>query len=592
MTSFLTPGVYVIEESRSRAIEGVSTSTAAFVGPTLKGPFGQTPPLLTSIGEFEQIYGGLEDINGQPNYIAHAAKNFFDEGGLRLYVSRVVPINTTTGEPIAAAAESDDLVEDAVVASGAATFIARFPGPGGDGEILLLEQATPASEATLRNAPLGSILRIVGATTTYFSKEESNGELADWENGAGTPLAESNLASPSPPAAPTRLEILTLTVVARDRAGNEYSYENLGFSPSHPLFIGNVLSRNPARQSDALNNPFAIEVTGVSGLQLRQALLEGQTLPDNPSVTGRIVPISGGTSGGDPGVGDYEEALRQLQALEDISIIAAPGYSAYSDATLRQGIQNALITHVSRPRAYQIAVLDAPLGADINGVRAARSQFDSKYAAFYYPWVVVANPLARPGDASIPAELLLPPSGFVCGIYARNDAERGVYKAPANEVVRGALRFEADVNFAQQGALNPSGINCLRYFPGRGYRVWGARLASSDPEWKYVSDRRYFNYLEHSIDRGTQWAVFEPNGPRLWRSIVESVSGFLYSEWVAGALFGNTPVEAFFVRCDRTTMTQNDLSNGRLICVIGVAPLKPAEFVIFRIGQKTADARE
>ncbi|RMH34166.1 MAG: phage tail sheath family protein, partial [Nitrospirae bacterium] len=185
----------------------------------------------------------------------------------------------------------------------------------------------------------------------------------------------------------------------------------------------------------------------------------------------------------------------------------------------------------------------------------------------------------------------LPPSGFVCGIYARNDVQRGVHKAPANEIVRGALRFETDINFAQQEVLNPLGINCLRSFPGRGLRVWGARTISSDPEWKYVNVRRYFNYLEHSVDRGTQWAVFEPNGERLWANIRETVSSFLYNEWISGALLGKNTDEAFFVRCDRSTMTQNDLDNGRLICLIGVAVLKPAEFVIFRIGQKTADSR-
>lgn len=177
------------------------------------------------------------------------------------------------------------------------------------------------------------------------------------------------------------------------------------------------------------------------------------------------------------------------------------------------------------------------------------------------------------------------------GIYARNDAERGVWKAPANEVVRGALRFEREVNQRQQEVLNPEGINCLRYFFGRGNRVWGARTVSSDPEWKYVNVRRYFIYLERSIDRSTQWAVFEPNGERLWANVRETVSAFLYNEWRSGALLGTSPEEAFFVRCDRSTMTQDDLDNGRLICEIGVAVLKPAEFVIFRIGQKTADAR-
>ncbi len=158
-------------------------------------------------------------------------------------------------------------------------------------------------------------------------------------------------------------------------------------------------------------------------------------------------------------------------------------------------------------------------------------------------------------------------------------------------MVRGALRFELDVNFAQQEMLNPLGVNCLRYLSGRGFRVWGARLASSDPEWKYVNVRRYFNYLESSIDRGTQWAVFEPNGDRLWANVRQTISDFLYNEWRNGALLGGKTEEAYFVRCDRSTMTQNDLDNGRLVCLIGVAVIKPAEFVIFRIGQKTADAR-
>jgi phage tail sheath protein FI len=176
-------------------------------------------------------------------------------------------------------------------------------------------------------------------------------------------------------------------------------------------------------------------------------------------------------------------------------------------------------------------------------------------------------------------------------VYARTDIERGVFKAPANEVVLGALRFESDVNFAQQEVLNPVGVNCLRYFPNRGNRIWGARTASSDPEWKYVNIRRYFNYLEHSIDNGTQWAVFEPNGERLWANVRDTISAFLQNEWVSGALLGSRAEDAFFARCDRSTMTQNDLDNGRMICLVGVAALKPAEFVIFRIGQKTVDAR-
>jgi phage tail sheath protein FI len=242
-------------------------------------------------------------------------------------------------------------------------------------------------------------------------------------------------------------------------------------------------------------------------------------------------------------------------------------------------------------RAYRIAVLDTPPHSALSEARDVRSRIDSTYAALYHPWVIVSNPLYRPGLDNVPQELALPPSGFMCGIYARTDDERGVWKAPANEVVRDALRFEFEINFAQQEVLNPLGINCLRFFPDRGYRVWGARTASSDQEWKYLSIRRYFIYLEASLDNGTQWAVFEPNGEALWANITQTVTSFLYNEWVSGALLGTTQQEAFFVRCDRTTMTQADLDNGRLICLVGVAAVKPAEFVIFRIGQKTADAR-
>lgn len=273
--------------------------------------------------------------------------------------------------------------------------------------------------------------------------------------------------------------------------------------------------------------------------------------------------------------------------MDDVSIVAAPGASAYAD---RDAIALALISHAEKRRSYRIAVLDTNRDLPPGGAKTVKAQLDSKYAALYYPWVVAANPLARPDKPEVPKEVKLPPSGFVCGIYARSDIERGVFKAPANEVVRGALRFERLVSTGEQELLNPLGINCLRLFPGRGNRVWGARTISSDPEWKYVNVRRYFNYLEHSLDNGTQRAVFEPNGEKLWANVRDTVASFLYNEWVNGALLGDKPELAFFVRCDRGTMTQNDLDNGRLICLIGVAVIKPAEFVIFPIGQKTADA--
>ena len=182
----------------------------------------------------------------------------------------------------------------------------------------------------------------------------------------------------------------------------------------------------------------------------------------------------------------------------------------------------------------------------------------------------------------------------MAGIYARTDIERGVHKAPANEVIRGAVDLEFPVPKGNQDILNPRGVNCARDFrsDGRGIRLWGARTMSSNGEWKYINVRRLFLYVEESIDEGTQWVVFEPNDEPLWARVRRSVTGFLRGVHRSGALMGTTEDEAFFVKCDRTTMTQDDIDNGRLICYIGIAPVKPAEFVIFRISQKTIEAQQ
>jgi phage tail sheath protein FI len=300
--------------------------------------------------------------------------------------------------------------------------------------------------------------------------------------------------------------------------------------------------------------------------------------------------LTGGDDGKVPEQEAYEgvedaanrkSGLKALEDIEDISIVAAPGSTA--SAASAQAVANVLIGHAERMQ-YRIAVLDSIKGQSIAEVRAYRGKFDSSHAAFYYPWVRIVDP-------NTGQENVYPPSGFVAGIYARNDIERAVYKAPANEIVTLALGFEKLLNKAQQEVLNPEGINCFRFFEGRGMRLWGARTASSDPEWKYVNLRRYFAYLERSIDKGTQWAVFEPNGERLWANVRRTISDFLLNEWQSGALLGDKPEKAYFVKCDRSTMTQNDLDNGRLICQVGVAPLRPAEFVIFRIGQWTADSK-
>ncbi|MGK3998391.1 phage tail sheath family protein [Sorangium sp. So ce1024] len=443
------------------------------------------------------------------------------------------------------------------------------------GGAVRLQVSTPAGPASAHTAlGLGTAVAsgVAGATVTYYVKDQQT-----WVGSDGSTLVQG----PDDVAPAGGAEILSLNIVSTDDDRQTKSFEELGYAEAHPRFIGHVLAMSPARRADHLENLYAIEITGaVSAFQLRTALLG--------NASSAVISLSNGDDGAEPTAAAYESALAQLARLEDVSIVAAPGSSSFTD---RQAIAGRVISHCERRRAYRMAVLDTAPDQTPGQARDFRSNIDTKYAAIYYPWIVVANPDARPGDASIPRELTLPPSGFVCGIYARNDSERGVFKAPANEVVRGALRFERSINFAEQEVLNPEGVNCLRTFPGRGNRVWGARIATSDQEWKYVNVRRFFNYLEASIDRGTQWAVFEPNGPVLWSNIRESISEFLYNEWRGGALLGASPKEAFFVRCDRTTMTQSDLDNGRLICEIGVAVIKPAEFVIFRIGQKTADAR-
>lgn len=203
--------------------------------------------------------------------------------------------------------------------------------------------------------------------------------------------------------------------------------------------------------------------------------------------------------------------------------------------------------------------------------------YDSRYAALYYPWVKVFDPASGRNS-------LVPPSGHVA-VWARSDNERGVHKAPANEVIRGAVDLEIRLSKGEQDLLNPIGVNCVRAFPGRGIRIWGARTLSSDPAWRYLNVRRLFNYLEESILLGTQWVVFEPNDDRLWSSIRRNVTAFLTEEWRRGALFGRTAEEAFYVRCDRSNNPQESIDLGQVVCEIGVAPVKPAEFVIFRLSQ-------
>ncbi|WP_028310492.1 phage tail sheath family protein [Derxia gummosa] len=504
-----------------------------------------------------------------------------------------------------------------------------------DGDVVWITSAatlTPAAPVASPPAP-----REVDELPIYVAKQAIDGGWSFVEGGIrpGSPpqpadpsatlaLADFNL-DPTPGSGDSiRALSLAIEVLSDDGSRSLGAWGGLSLAPGHktagvPDSIFDLFSLDGAASADTpivLLNDVAGGIVG-GGTDLLRALdsLKGIDFSLTPAewedarfkdelaalraklergLTG-VAYLEGGNDGLLPGRAEYEgradptedyaTGLKQLEALEDISIVAAPGSTWAYDSRVDDvnAVTNLLISHAERMR-YRIAVLDTPEGMKIAEVRKLRAKLDSKHAALYWPWVTVFDPITRQA-------LNLPPSGFVAGIYARNDTERAVYKAPANEVVRGAIGFETLVSTAQQEVLNPEGINVFRFFEGRGYRLWGARTISSDPEWKYVNVRRYFAYLERSIDKGTQWAVFEPNGEALWANVRATIRDFLVNEWASGALLGDKPEKAFFVRCDRSTMTQNDLDNGRLVCLIGIAPLKPAEFVIFRIGQWTADQK-
>lgn len=274
-----------------------------------------------------------------------------------------------------------------------------------------------------------------------------------------------------------------------------------------------------------------------------------------------------------------------LEAVEDITMLCVPDLmSAYQQGAIDldqvQAVQAAMIAHCEL-MGDRVAILDPPPGMNAQQIkewRVDKARYDSMYASLYWPWVQTMNPAT--GQLAF-----MPPSGHIAGIWGRNDATRGVHKAPANEIVRGAIDLEINITRNEHDLLNPEGINVIRAFPGRGIRVWGARTLSSDPAWRYLNIRRLFNYLEKSILNGTNWVVFEPNDRALWAKIRRTIAAFLVMEWRAGALFGSTPDEAFYVKCDDETNPAEGIDAGQVVCEIGVAPVKPAEFVIFRLAQ-------
>jgi phage tail sheath protein FI len=284
------------------------------------------------------------------------------------------------------------------------------------------------------------------------------------------------------------------------------------------------------------------------------------------------------------------EGLGGLAAVDEITMLVCPDVMAFAkngDDTGLRDLQGKMIAHCEN-MGDRMAILDTPPNMDPQDVfdwRMNKAGYDSKFATLYYPWLEVMDPISK-------RPILVPPSGHVAGVWCRSDTQRGVHKAPANEVTMGVNGLAFQVTSEEQGGLNQRGINCIRSFPGRGIRIWGARTLSSDPEWRYVNVRRLFNYISESIMEGTQWAVFEPNDQRLWTALRISTANFLQRTWRQGALFGSAPSEAYFVKCDSETNPQDVIEAGQVVIEVGICPVKPAEFVIFRISQFAAGASE
>ncbi len=382
--------------------------------------------------------------------------------------------------------------------------------------------------------------------------------------------------------------------------GMNETHRHLSMDPRHSRYVVKVVGRiqdgtiqvradgrtdgesDLVRSADSLSEAQAEAATRFGPDMILETLPDGRIDLVPASFTGGgddAGSISNTTYIGTPSIDPLSRTgLQALRNIEDVSIVSIPGRTS-------QTLQQALITHCELMR-YRFAVLDPSDDLSMAEIQAHRGLYDSKYAAIYYPWLKIEDPF--PENPRITSYVSIPPSGHMMGIYARSDIERGVHKAPANEVIRGISDLEVSLMKEHQDILNPKNINVLRNFRpnNRGLRVWGARVITSDPSWKYVNVRRLFIFIEHSIDKGTQWVVFEPNAEPLWERVRRVVSSFLLTVWRDGALMGLTPEAAFFVKCDRTTMTQDDIDNGKLIVQVGIAPVKPAEFVIFRIGQK------
>ncbi|MCM1119707.1 MAG: phage tail sheath subtilisin-like domain-containing protein [bacterium] len=579
MAEYLSPGVYVEEfDSGIKAMEGVGTSTAGFVGMAQKGPVKGLPVLITSMADYQRRFGGYlsERDYGDKRFLPYAVEQFFNNGGSACYVMRVCR------------QEGDNLP---VAAQGTREFLtltAANPGAWGNSirveckltvknRVRVTEPADDDNSYKLEDAvgyQAGDLVCLQQAgrgNPFYFGRVKEAGAESitlDWQGDDVSKLDFTKKEGEKDSGVFLYLAEWGLSIW--DDTASE-QYESVSFNAGRSNFVDSVLERSQLvcckTDEDKLAANVMEQLCGASAEPCFAIEFAGGSDGTIPATD-----IDVGMYRGQDGAPDTRTGLAAFQTISDVSIMAIPGIT-------HEGVQGDLVTHCEN-MGNRFAILDMPfLAKEVSELQEFRENVDSSYAAMYHPWLQGYDSLSR-------RNVFLPPSGAIAGIYGRTDNTRGVHKAPANEIVRSCSGLSVNYNEAEQAKLNPRGINLIRALPGQGIRVWGARTCSSDGNWKYVNVRRLFIFIEESIRVNTNWAVFEPNDEMLWSRIEGTIRVFLTSQWRNGALTGTTADEAFFINIGKSTMTEDDILNGRLICVIGVAPVRPAEFVVFRITQK------
>ena len=568
----MSPGVYVEEfESGPRPMEGVSTSTAGFIGLAQKGPVMGQPVLVTNFSDFYRKYGGyLSEIEwGEYRHLAYSVEQFFVNGGSRCYIMRVAPGDATI-------ASNCELESGSVLA-----FSAKDPGEWGNGvsikclasskmktQVYNIIEAESGKKYELKSVSglvVGDIVKFSSGKDEIYNRiTKITDKLVEFENDFDGNVVDQNLL----PKKTLSSCDFDLEIKYGDKVEN---YEFVSLNMASTSYIEKKLVKSElvdvkATLSGEIKPPCE-EIAGGPSEKIDIELVGGFNGSASKLSAGDFIGTDKGPS--------MRTGLQAFIENETVSIMAMPGI-------VDLNAQLALVAHCEN-RASRFAILDVPKDKKtVADIKTHRDIFDTEYAAIYHPWLHTFDHLDKKNIA-------IPPSGAMAGIYARTDQERGVFKAPANETVRNVSKLECNYNEGEQDILNPIGVNLIRNFPGQGIKVWGARTLSSNNLWKYVNVRRLFIFLEESIKANTDWVVFEPNDEMLWVRGKRTIEVFLDGVWRSGALAGSSSSEAFYVNIGKTTMSEDDIANGRLICEIGVAPVKPAEFVIFRITQKTSE---